>query len=132
MAEAQPKQEEIDPDLQRVLERFQKSVEQQNTSVGAETRSEQQPATAKIIQLPLWPERVRGTPNTFLRSALFPAIQGKTRRYLEKELLAATGGITLRFTGKQLDQSDLDVWELAVHLSREHPVGNVCFFTGYA
>jgi hypothetical protein len=32
---------------------------------------------AEVIQLPLWPDPVRGAPNSFLRSALFAAIQGK-------------------------------------------------------
>jgi TrfA protein len=88
--------------------------------------------TAKMHQLPLWPEPVRGAPNSFLRSALFAAIQGKTRRYMEKALLASIQGVSVRFTGKQLDQSDLDVWEQAVHLARQHPLGNVCHVTIYA
>jgi hypothetical protein len=90
------------------------------------------PAKAKVYQLPLWPEPVRGAPNSFLRSALFAAIQGKTRVYMEEVLLAAIQGVTVRFTGKQLDQSDLDVWEQAIHLARRHPLGNVCHFTTYA
>ena len=32
---------------------------------------------AQVIQLPLWPEPKRGTPNSFIRSALFAAIQSK-------------------------------------------------------
>ena len=90
------------------------------------------PVPAKVIQLPLWPEPVRGTPNSFLRSALFAAIQGKGRKQMKRELLASMQGIIVRFTGEQLDQSDLDVWEQAVHLARKHPLGNVCHFTGYA
>src|ERR1700738_872000 len=89
-------------------------------------------APAKVYQLPLWPEPVRGAPNSFLRSALFAAIQGKTRRYMQKALLASIQGVSVRFTGKQLDQSDLDVWEQAVHLARQHPLGNVCHVTIYA
>jgi TrfA protein len=87
---------------------------------------------AKVYQLPLWPEPVRGAPNSFLRSALFAAIQGKGRKQMQKELLASLQGVTVRFTGQQLDQSDLDVWEQAIHLARRHPLGNVCHFTAYA
>jgi hypothetical protein len=90
------------------------------------------PAKAKVIQLPLWPEPVRGAPNSFLRSALFAAIQGKTRTRLKKRMLGSIQGVTVRYTGEQLDQSDLDVWEQAVHLARRHPLGNVCHFTAYA
>lgn len=88
--------------------------------------------TAKVIQLPLWPEPVRAVPNDVLRSALFAAIQGKTRRYLKKEVLASVEGVTVSFTGGQLDQSDLDVWEQAVHLARTDPLGNKCYFRGNA
>jgi hypothetical protein len=64
-----------------------------------------------------------------LRSALFAAIQGKTRARLKKQLLGSVQGVAVRYTGEQLDQSDLDVWEQAVHLARRHPLGNVCHFT---
>src|SRR4051812_22423230 len=84
--------------------------------------------SAKVIQLPLWPEPVRGTPNSFLRSALFAAIQGKTQTRLKRQLLGSIQGVTVRYTGEQLDQSDLDVWEQAIHLARRHPLGNVCTF----
>lgn len=82
----------------------------------------------KDSQLPLWPESVRGTPNSFLRGALFAAIQGKERRYIKGVVLAAQPGVEIRFTGMQLDQFDLDVWEQAVQLAAKHPLGNVCHF----
>lgn len=88
--------------------------------------------SAQVIQLPLWPEPARGTPNSFLRSALFAAIQGKTRKPMKNALLAAQKGYSVKFTGWQLDQSDLDVWEHAIHLSRMHPLGNVCCFRANA
>ncbi len=37
---------------------------------------------ARVIQLPLWPEAVRGVPNSVLRSALFGAIKRGRRAYL--------------------------------------------------
>ena len=87
-------------------------------------------APAKVIQLPLWPEPKRGAPNAVLRGALFPAIQGKGRiAMLRKDLVAAQRGITIRYTGWQLDQSDLDVWEQALHLARTQALGTRCHFT---
>ena len=53
-----------------------------------------------------WPDAKRGVPNEALRSALLPAVCGN-RRDLEGELGAAQEGIEIRFTGKQLKQSDL-------------------------
>jgi len=93
---------------------------------------EKEKVSAKVIQLPLWPEPVRAVPNDILRSALFAAIQGKTRRYLKKEVLASVEGVKISFTGSQLDQADLDVWEQAVHLSRSQPLGSTCFFRANA
>ena len=87
------------------------------------------PAPAKVIQLPLWPDPKRGAPNAVLRGALFAAIQGKGRIALDRELLAAQNGITIRYTGWQLTQSDLDVWEQALHLSRTQALGTRCRFT---
>jgi hypothetical protein len=123
----------IDPALDAALKGWKEAFEARAAKDG-----EPQPAapaprpSAKVVQLPLWPEPVRGTPNSFLRSALFAAIQGKSRTRLKRQLLGSIQGVTVRYTGEQLDQSDLDVWEQAVHLARQHPLGNICTFTGYA
>jgi len=87
---------------------------------------------AKVIQLPLWPEAKRGAPNAVLRAALFAAIQGKGRQYmLRKELIATQDGVTIRYTGGQLDQADLDVWEQVLHLARTQALGTKCYFTAH-
>ena len=83
------------------------------------------------VKLPNWPEEKRGTPNSFLRSALFSAIQSKDRVFLDGVILASQQGITVRFTGKQLNQEDLTLWETLVHLAKDEPLGNVCEFTAY-
>ena len=88
-------------------------------------------ASARVIQLPLWPEHKRGTPNTFLRSALFSAIQGKDRQFIKGQILAAQRGIQVKFTGQQLNQDDLTLWETLVHLAKQHPLGHSCNFTAY-
>jgi hypothetical protein len=84
-----------------------------------------------VIQLPLWHELERGTPNSFLRSALFSAIQSKDRQYLKEVTLASSKDVSLKFTGEQLNQEDLTVWEALVHLARTSPLGNVCNFTAH-
>lgn len=85
-------------------------------------------SAAKVIPFPSWPETTKGAPNSFLRGALFAAIQGKERRAMKREILASQKGSTVRFTGWQLDQADLDVWEQAVDLARHHPLGHECCF----
>ena len=99
----------------------------------AKKQRRRRPASAKVIQLPLWPEATRGAPNAALRGALFAAIQGKNRAgLLRKELIATQDGVTIRYTGWQLDQADLDVWEQALHLARTQALGSKCYFTAHS
>lgn len=85
-----------------------------------------------VVQLPLWPEPKRGAPNSFIRSALFAAIQSKDRQFLKEAVLASQDGIEVKYTGEQLNQADLDVWETIVHLAREQPLGTVASFTAHS
>lgn len=87
---------------------------------------------ANVVRLPIWPEAVRGTPNAWLRGALFAAIQGKERRAFKRELLESVEGTELRFTGWQLDQSDFDVWETLIHTARDQAMGNRVEFTAHS
>jgi hypothetical protein len=110
-------------DLTEVMESLHRTLEAKK-----EAATPEPPHGGKVIQLPLWLEHTKGTPNSFLRSALFAAIQGKERQAFKRELLAAQKGTTIRFTGWQLEQSDLDVWEQTAELARIHPLGNECHF----
>lgn len=87
---------------------------------------------SKVVSLPHWVDTKRGTPNSFIRSALFAAIHAKDRQSFKKmTLLASQDGVTVKFMGQQLNQSDLDVWEALIHLAREQQLGNCCEFTAY-
>lgn len=85
----------------------------------------------KVIYLPAYPDSKRAVPNSFIRSALFAAIQGKDRQFVKGLTLASQDGITIKFTGEELNQSDLDVWEALIHLAREQHLGDSCHFSGY-
>lgn len=87
---------------------------------------------SRVIQLPLWPDPKRGTPNSFIRSALFAAIQSKDRVFLKEAVLASQKGISVRFTGEQLNQEDLTVWETLAHMARQQPLGHTCEFTAHS
>jgi hypothetical protein len=78
---------------------------------------------AKKVQLPIWPEPVRGVPNSVLRSALFGAIRRGKRAFQQRVPLASVDGVTILFTGPRLDQADLDVWEQCLHLARSGGLG---------
>jgi hypothetical protein len=88
-------------------------------------------ATADVVQLPLWPQAAPGAPNPVLRSALFPAIQSKDRRFINNEIIASLQGQEIKFKGEQLNQEDLEVWLQVLHLAQNHPLGTVCHASGY-
>jgi hypothetical protein len=85
-----------------------------------------------VVQLPPWPDPVRGVPNGVLRSALFGAIKKGPRRYIEGEQIAALDGTEIRYTGQRLDQGDLDVWESVLHVARLQAMGEQCRFRAYS
>lgn len=94
-------------------------------------QSQAAPAPAPGVQLPLWPDPVRGVPNSVLRSALFGAIKRGKRAYQDGVKKASLDGVTVVHTGPQLDQSDLDVWEQCLHLARTGGLGIEIQFTGH-
>lgn len=82
------------------------------------------------LSLDLWPEAVRGVPNAVLRGALFSVSQRRT--WSKGELLASVEGVEVRFTGQRFNQTDLDLWEMLVHLARHQPLGDRVDFTAHA
>lgn len=85
---------------------------------------------APQMSLDLWPEAVRGVPNAVLRGALFSVSQ--RRSWVEGELVASVDGNEVRFTGQRFNQTDLDTWEMLLHLSRLQPLGTRVDFTAHA
>ena len=84
-----------------------------------------------VIYLPTWREDKRASPNSFLRSALFAAIQSKDRLNLKKAEIFSQQGITMTYTGEQLNQEDLTVWLALVDLMKKDPLGTKCKFSGH-
>jgi TrfA protein len=91
--------------------------------------SDNQKETAEIIKLPLWSETKRGTPNSALRGSLFAAIHGNQRKILYRKTICDEPNLKIIFTGMQLDQSDLDVWEMAIHTARQQNLETDIYFT---
>jgi len=74
--------------------------------------------TQIALQVPLWPDDVRGLPNAFARSALF-CIGGRSpRRQLQNALIATVRGAEVRYKGEELRQDDSDFFMQLVHLAR--------------
>lgn len=83
------------------------------------------------MALDLWPDSVRGVPNAVLRGSLFTVSQQRSV-FKKRTLLAAVEGIEVRYMGVRLNQTDLDVWEMLLHLARMQPLGNKVEFSAHA
>jgi TrfA protein len=92
-------------------------------------KDEEERLETGIVYLPTWREDRRGSPNSFLRSALFAAIQSKDRADLKKAELFSQQGVKITYTGQQLNQEDMTVWLALVDLAKQHPLGTECTFT---
>jgi hypothetical protein len=82
-----------------------------------------------VVYLPDWCKDKRGSPNSFLRSALFAAIQSKDRVYLKNAELFSQQGIKIEYTGQQLNQEDMTTWMALVDLAKQDSLGTECTFT---
>lgn len=85
----------------------------------------------KQMSLELWPDAVRGVPNAVLRGALF-GIALDRKIHKTRTVIAAVDGIEIRFKGQAFNQTDLDVWEMLLHLGRFQPLGDRVEFTAHA
>ena len=93
-----------DPELDATLERLRESIEERERN--------------KQYQLAFWAEPQRGIPNEFARRALFASVPANKAKALVREPIFSQQGFTVTFTGVQLTQSDLDVFEGVMHLAR--------------
>jgi len=131
-AELQPRE------LSAILESLGRSIARKSQQGEAATAPEPKPPaqqttpTAQLILFPQWTDDRRAAAHAIFRSALFPALNNKhPRRYFEQEQLCSVEGVDVIFTGKQFDQSDLDVYLELLNIARETPFGVECTFTVY-
>lgn len=82
------------------------------------------------LSLPFAGDGICAVPNSALRSALFGAIKRGKRKTMFREKLASSSGVSVVFSGFRLDQADLDVWQRALHISRESLGQQIRFTSG--
>jgi hypothetical protein len=85
-----------------------------------------------VVQFPLFPEATRPISNDMARSALFSCVQGGDRLLLHHAALAAIGGVTIEFSGEQLNQDDCDTLMQLVFMARGQPLGAFVMVSAYA
>lgn len=86
------------------------------------------------IQLPMWPQELRGLPNVFARSALFTVanVRKGDRPNLKRHVISALKGINITYTGEELRQDDEDVFLQILHLARVHEIGTCVRFSAFS
>lgn len=73
----------------------------------------------------------RVAPNAMLRGSLFGIVGKGSRKYEEKVLKATIGEIFVKYTGKQLDQTDLDVYLECIYRCAKSLLGEEVRFFAY-
>jgi hypothetical protein len=79
----------------------------------------------------MWPDAVRGVPNVVLRSALF-GVSSTRKTHKRRTVISTVDGYEIRFKGETFNQTDLDVWEMLLHLARLQPLGSKVEFTAHS
>lgn len=82
-------------------------------------------------KLPWWEDDKRAVPNDILRSALFGIVPRGKRKFVKNKTICSNKNIEINYTGEQLDQADLDVWEQCLHLFRNRNLDNYIVFKKY-
>jgi hypothetical protein len=95
-------------------------------------KKEEERLETGVIYLPTWREDRRGSPNSLMRCALFAAIQSKDRLDLKKAEIFSQQGVSVTYTGQQLNQEDMTVWVALVDLMKGDPLGKQCNFTAHS
>lgn len=80
------------------------------------------------LSLDLWADSARGVPNVLLRNALFGVSQVRIM-YKDRTVIASSKDVEIRFKGESFNQTDLDVFEMLLHLARLQPLGEPFKFT---
>lgn len=88
------------------------------------------PAASIPVLRPVSPDKC-SLPHFAVRSALFSAVGKGLRQHLNHAVVASQGGLRILYSGEQLDQCDLDVWESVIHLGSHHKMGAPFRATGY-
>ena len=97
-------------------------IKQKAAEVAA--KAEQKAAeTPRQMFLPGMDEFMRAMPNHIARSSLFAPVARGRRKLHDGTLLQSRGDAEIRFSGKQLDEAQADVWMQAMKEAQRQPLG---------
>ena len=97
-------------------------IKQKAAEVAA--KAEQKAAeTSRQMFLPGMDEFMRAMPNHIARSSLFAPVARGRRKLHDATILQSRGDAEIRFSGKQLDEAQADVWMQAMKEAERQPLG---------
>ena len=97
-------------------------IKQKAAEVAAQ--AEQKAAeTPRQMFLPGMDEFMRAMPNHIARSSLFAPVARGRRKMHDGTILQSRGDAEIRFSGKQLDEAQADVWMQAMKEAQRQPLG---------
>jgi hypothetical protein len=72
-----------------------------------------------VVDFPIWSRDQQSLLRKILPSVLFTEIEEEDKAYLERSILFSEEGVTVKYTGYQLNQKDFDVWMFLVRGARK-------------
>ena len=102
-----------------------RTYEQNLDAIAARSMSAEQKAaeTPKQMFLPGMDEVMRAMPNHIARSSLFAPVARGRRKIHDGTILPSRDDAEIRFSGKQLDEAQADVWMQAMREAQRLPLG---------
>jgi hypothetical protein len=118
----------LDASLKRLMETVKKNQKTPEEIAEYEALMRSQKPMNSPKQLDLFQKQTKedlaAMPNTISRSALFAPIARGKRKYLEDVKVASRKEIDIKYTGKQLDMADSDVFMIAIKELHEANLGD--------
>ena len=95
----------------------------ERAAAGREAADKKAAETPRQMFLPGMDEFMRAMPNHIARSSLFAPVARGRRKMHDGSILPSRGDAEIRFSGKQLDEAQADVWMQAMKEAQRQPLG---------
>ena len=106
----------------KTLEELLEITKQRGTA-GRDAAEQKAAETPRQMFLPGMDEFMRAMPNHIARSSLFAPVARGRRKMHDGSILPSRGDAEIRFSGKQLDEAQADVWMQAMKEAQRQPLG---------
>lgn len=93
------------------------------TAEATEKQEKTKADTPRKLFLPGVDDVYHAIPNHVARSALFAPVARGRKKIHDGTVLVSRGDATIKFSGRQLDESQADVWMHAMHVASKQPLG---------